>query len=184
MSKPPLGATEDPPLDIPLFPKDLKIEKNQLFLSCPRCKIRSSFDFSCERGEKGGFSASFLAVAPMGGFDGSAPRLCDVCYLPQLLDSWQQTLRLRLTRNLHEGPSSQGLQKIENGKVQTNIRVKNCCDSNRSRSLVVISSSKTQKLVLTCVRCAAIRIARLAFIRFTFAPRGIAEWLVGVDRVR
>ena len=35
-----------------------------------------------------------------------------------------------------------------------------------------------------CVRCAAIQIARLAFIRLTFVPHGIAEWLGGVDRVR
>ena len=35
-----------------------------------------------------------------------------------------------------------------------------------------------------CVCCAAIRIARLAFIRLTFVPRGIAEWLARVDRVR
>ena len=27
-----------------------------------------------------------------------------------------------------------------------------------------------------CVRCAAIRIARLAFIHLRFVPRGIAEW--------
>ena len=35
-----------------------------------------------------------------------------------------------------------------------------------------------------CVRCAAIRIARLAFIRLTSVPRGTAEWLARVDRVR
>ena len=35
-----------------------------------------------------------------------------------------------------------------------------------------------------CVRCVAIRIARLAFIHITFVPRGIAEWLARVDRVR
>ena len=35
-----------------------------------------------------------------------------------------------------------------------------------------------------CVRCAAIRIARLAFVRLTFVLRGTAEWLVRVDRVR
>ena len=35
-----------------------------------------------------------------------------------------------------------------------------------------------------CVRWAAIRIARLAFIRLTFVPHGIAEWLARVDRVR
>ena len=35
-----------------------------------------------------------------------------------------------------------------------------------------------------CVRCAAIRIARLAFIRLTFIPHGTAEWLARVDRVR
>ena len=34
-----------------------------------------------------------------------------------------------------------------------------------------------------CVRCAAARIARLAFIRLTFVPHGIAEWLARVDRV-
>ena len=33
-----------------------------------------------------------------------------------------------------------------------------------------------------CVHCAAIHIARLAFIRLTFVPRGTAEWLGGVDR--
>ena len=35
-----------------------------------------------------------------------------------------------------------------------------------------------------CVRCDVIRIARLAFIRLTFVPRGTAEWLARVDRVR
>ena len=35
-----------------------------------------------------------------------------------------------------------------------------------------------------CVRCAAIRIARLAFICLTFVPHGIAEWLARVDCVR
>ena len=35
-----------------------------------------------------------------------------------------------------------------------------------------------------CVRCVAIRIARLAFVRLTFVPRGTAEWLARVDRVR
>ena len=35
-----------------------------------------------------------------------------------------------------------------------------------------------------CVRCAAIRIARLAFIRLTFVPHGIAEWTARVDSVR
>ena len=35
-----------------------------------------------------------------------------------------------------------------------------------------------------CVRCAAIWIARFAFIRLTFVPHGIAEWLARVDRVR
>ena len=35
-----------------------------------------------------------------------------------------------------------------------------------------------------CVRCAAIRIVRLAFVRLTFVPRGIAEGLARVDRVR
>ena len=35
-----------------------------------------------------------------------------------------------------------------------------------------------------CVRCAAIRIARLAFVRLRFVPRGIAEWFARVDRVR
>ena len=34
-----------------------------------------------------------------------------------------------------------------------------------------------------CVRCAATRIARLAFIHLTFAPHGTAEWLARVDRV-
>ena len=34
-----------------------------------------------------------------------------------------------------------------------------------------------------CVRCAAIRIARLAFIRVVFIPRGTAEWPARVDRV-
>ena len=33
-----------------------------------------------------------------------------------------------------------------------------------------------------CVRCAAIRIAQLAFIRLTFVSRGAAEWLARVDR--
>ena len=35
-----------------------------------------------------------------------------------------------------------------------------------------------------CVRCAAIRIARLAFIRVVFVPLGPAEWPARVDRVR
>ena len=35
-----------------------------------------------------------------------------------------------------------------------------------------------------CVRCAAIRIARLAFTCLTFVPCGIAEWFARVDRVR
>ena len=35
-----------------------------------------------------------------------------------------------------------------------------------------------------CVRCAAIRIARLALNRLTFVPHGTAGWLAGVDRVR
>ena len=35
-----------------------------------------------------------------------------------------------------------------------------------------------------CVRCAAVRIARLAFARLTFVPHGAAEWLARVDRVR
>ena len=34
------------------------------------------------------------------------------------------------------------------------------------------------------VCCAAIRIARLASIRLTFVPHGIAEWFASVDRVR
>ena len=34
------------------------------------------------------------------------------------------------------------------------------------------------------VSCVAIRIARLAFIRLTFVPRGTAEWPARVDRVR
>ena len=45
----------------------------------------------------------------------------------------------------------------------------------------------TQKLVLTdpaYVRCAAIRIARLAFIGVVFVPRGTAEWLARVGHVR
>ena len=46
---------------------------------------------------------------------------------------------------------------------------------------------KTQRISphRPCVRCAAIRIARLAFIHsLTFVPRGTAEWLARVDRVR
>ena len=35
-----------------------------------------------------------------------------------------------------------------------------------------------------CVRCAAIRIARLAFIGVVFVPHGTAEWPVRVGRVR
>ena len=35
-----------------------------------------------------------------------------------------------------------------------------------------------------CVRCAAIRIARLAFIGVVFVPRGTAEWPARVGRVR
>ena len=34
-----------------------------------------------------------------------------------------------------------------------------------------------------CILCAAIRILRLASIRVTFVPHGIAEWLARVDRV-
>ena len=35
-----------------------------------------------------------------------------------------------------------------------------------------------------CVRCVAIRIAWLAFIRVVFVPRGTAEWPARVDRAR
>ena len=35
-----------------------------------------------------------------------------------------------------------------------------------------------------CVRCAAIRIVRLAFVGVVFVPRGPAEWLARVDHVR
>ena len=35
-----------------------------------------------------------------------------------------------------------------------------------------------------CVRCVAIRVARLVFIRVVFVPRGTAEWPARVDRVR
>ena len=35
-----------------------------------------------------------------------------------------------------------------------------------------------------CVGCAAIQMARLAFTRLTFVPRGTAGWLARVDRVR
>ena len=35
-----------------------------------------------------------------------------------------------------------------------------------------------------CVRCAAIRIARLAFVGVVFVQRGPAEWSARVDRVR
>ena len=35
-----------------------------------------------------------------------------------------------------------------------------------------------------CVRCTAIRIARLAFVGVVFVPRGSAEWPARVDRVR
>ena len=35
-----------------------------------------------------------------------------------------------------------------------------------------------------CVRCTAIRIARLAFIGVVFAPRGLAEWPARVGCVR
>ena len=35
-----------------------------------------------------------------------------------------------------------------------------------------------------CVRCAAIRIARLALTRLTSVSRGTAEWLARVDCVR
>ena len=34
-----------------------------------------------------------------------------------------------------------------------------------------------------CIRCAAIRIARLAFVGVVFVPRGSAEWLARVDSV-
>ena len=32
-----------------------------------------------------------------------------------------------------------------------------------------------------CVRCAAIRIARLAFVRVAFVPLGVAEWPANLD---
>ena len=35
-----------------------------------------------------------------------------------------------------------------------------------------------------CVRCIAIRIARLAFVGVVFVPRGLAEWPARVNRVR
>ena len=35
-----------------------------------------------------------------------------------------------------------------------------------------------------CVRCIAIRIARLAFVCVVFVPSGPVEWLARVDRVR
>ena len=48
-----------------------------------------------------------------------------------------------------------------------------------------ISSSNTEiSPHRPCVRCAAIRIARLAFVHFTFFPHGTAEWPARVDRVR
>ena len=63
------------------------------------------------------------------------------------------------------------------------------CDSNRQLSLVVIYLPQNTEMSpdRPCVRCAAIRIARLrrlAFIRVVFVPRGIAEWPARVDRVR
>ena len=35
-----------------------------------------------------------------------------------------------------------------------------------------------------CIRCVAIRVVRLAFVRVTFVQCGIAEWPVRVDSVR
>ena len=59
-------------------------------------------------------------------------------------------------------------------------------DSNHKRSLAVRSPPKNTEFGprRPCVRCAAIRIARLAFAGVVFVPRGPAEWPARVDRVR
>ena len=60
------------------------------------------------------------------------------------------------------------------------------CDSNRQRSLELISLPQNIGFGprRPCVRCVAIRIARLAFIGVVFVPRGTAEWPARVDRFR
>ena len=59
-------------------------------------------------------------------------------------------------------------------------------DSNHQRALAVISPPKNTEFDprRPCVRCAAIRIARLAFVGVVFVPRGPAEWPARVDHVR
>ena len=59
-------------------------------------------------------------------------------------------------------------------------------DSNHQRALAVIFHPKNTELGprRPCVRCAAIRIARLAFVGAVFVPRGTAEWPARVDCVR
>ena len=61
-------------------------------------------------------------------------------------------------------------------------------DSNHQRSLAVRSPPRNTEFGprRPCVRCAAIRIARLAFAGpgVVFIPRGPAEWPARVDRVR
>ena len=56
--------------------------------------------------------------------------------------------------------------------------------SVRWRSYLPQSTEISPLSLRPCVRCAAIRIARLAFTRLTFVPRGTVEWLARVDRVR
>ena len=59
-------------------------------------------------------------------------------------------------------------------------------DLNRWRSLAAVSFPENTEIGprRPCVRCAAIQIARLAFVGVVFAPRGTAEWPARVDRVR
>ena len=59
-------------------------------------------------------------------------------------------------------------------------------DSNHWRSLAVISPPPNKEIGphRPCVRCAAFRVARLAFIHATFVPHGTAEWPARVDCIR
>ena len=60
-------------------------------------------------------------------------------------------------------------------------------DSDHSRSLAVRPPSRDSGIgphLLDSAwkrRCAAMRMARLAFVRATFVPRGIAKWHARVD---
>ena len=60
------------------------------------------------------------------------------------------------------------------------------CDLNHLRSLAVIFHPKNTDLDprRPCVRCTAIRIARLVFVAVVFVPCGTAEWPARVDCLR